>query len=122
MVDVLRRYPPSLAWLNSLGNKVLIIPGLVVMELLQGCRNRNETDGLLRWVSGHEIYWPTESDCNRALADFAFGRLSRKLSIPDVLIAECAVGLNLPLCTFNVKHLSDVPGLKTVQPYRKGAG
>ena len=121
MVDVLRRYPPAVEWLNALGRQVFIIPGLVVMELLQGCRNRAETDRLLEWISDHEIRWPTERDCHRALADFAFRRLNRKLAIPDALIAECAVGLGLPLYTFNVKHFSGIPGLRTIQPYRKQA-
>jgi len=34
MIDVLRRYPPALAWLTSLGTTQLALPGYVVMELI----------------------------------------------------------------------------------------
>ena len=119
MVDVLRRYPPALHWLHSLGSEVLIIPGFVVLELLKGCRNEHETATLLAWVGKFRIYWPTENDCNRALARLAFGRLSRRLSIPDLLIAETAVGLDLRLCTFNVKHFQYIrPGVIHFTPWR----
>jgi predicted nucleic acid-binding protein len=42
MVDIMRRHPPAVAWLDVLGTEVVGIPGLVAMELLQGCRNREE--------------------------------------------------------------------------------
>ncbi len=38
MVDILRRHGPAVAWLDSLGTAAVGIPGLVAMELLQGCR------------------------------------------------------------------------------------
>jgi predicted nucleic acid-binding protein len=37
MVDVVRNYPPAIAWLMGVG--AVGLPGLVAMELLQGCRN-----------------------------------------------------------------------------------
>jgi predicted nucleic acid-binding protein len=42
MIDILRCYEPAMAWLRSLGSEELALPGLVAMELLQGCRNRAE--------------------------------------------------------------------------------
>ena len=39
-IDILRGFPPSVAWLQGLGTSVLGLPGLVVMELLQGCQNK----------------------------------------------------------------------------------
>ena len=121
MVDLLRNYPPAVAWLDSVRRESLALPGYVALELLDGCASREETDWLLNFIQSYKILWPTARDCNRAIADFAVGRLSRKLGILDVLIAECAVGLNVPLLTFNVKHFRAVPGLKTVQPYVKAS-
>ncbi len=46
MVDILRGHPPAIAWLNGLGNTPLALPGLVAMELLQGCRNLAEQQRL----------------------------------------------------------------------------
>ena len=48
MIDVLRKYPPAITWLASLGSTALMLPGLVVMELIQGCRNRAEQDQVLQ--------------------------------------------------------------------------
>jgi len=45
MIDVMRRYAPAVAWLDSLDTETIGIPGLVAMELLQGCRNREENSG-----------------------------------------------------------------------------
>ena len=46
MVDIMRRHPPAVAWIDSLGAEEVGIPGLVAMELLQGCRNREEQQQL----------------------------------------------------------------------------
>lgn len=42
MIDLLHEYPPAVAWLDSLGEEEIILPGFVVMELIQGCRNKAE--------------------------------------------------------------------------------
>lgn len=42
MIDVLRGYDPALEWLRSLADEMIGLPGFVAMELLQGCRNRQE--------------------------------------------------------------------------------
>jgi len=59
MIDVLRRYPPALAWLTSLGTAQLALPGYVVMELIQGCRNKAEQDQLERALTAFQIVWPS---------------------------------------------------------------
>ncbi|MBI3681399.1 MAG: VapC toxin family PIN domain ribonuclease [Acidobacteria bacterium] len=119
MVDLLRGYPPAVAWVQSLRTEHFTLPGYVVLELLQGCSNQKETDHLLNAIAKYRVIWPTARDYSRALADFAVARLKQKIGILDVLIGECAVGLNLPLHTFNVKHFAPIPGLRTVQPYAK---
>jgi predicted nucleic acid-binding protein len=39
MIDVLGGFAPALTWLGTLGYAPIGLPGLVAMELLQGCRN-----------------------------------------------------------------------------------
>jgi predicted nucleic acid-binding protein len=58
MIDVLRRYPPALAWLTSLGAMGLALPGSVVMELTEGCRNRAEHDQLERTLTAIRLFGP----------------------------------------------------------------
>lgn len=119
MVDVMRRHGPAVAWLDSLGTEVIGIPGLVAMELLQGCRNREEQEQLERFLRPYQRYWPTQADCARAFADFAAYHLSHDLGILDALVAETAVGLSTELATFNTKHYSVVPNAQIVQPYER---
>ena len=117
MVDVMRRYEPAVVWLDSLGTEIIGIPGLVAMELLQGCRNREEQNRLVRFLRPYQRYWPTQLDCARAFDGFAEHHLSHDLGILDALIAETAVGLDTRLASFNTKHYSVVPNVKIVQPY-----
>jgi tRNA(fMet)-specific endonuclease VapC len=119
MVDVMRRHEPAVAWLDSLGAEVIGIPGLVAMELLQGCRNREEQNQLERLLRPHQRYWPSQADCARAFDDFAAYHLSHDLGILDALIAETAVGLSIELATFNTKHYSVVPNTLLTQPYQR---
>jgi predicted nucleic acid-binding protein len=47
MVDLLRQYPPATNWFDALDeDQKVVLPGYVVMELLQGCKNRAEQDRL----------------------------------------------------------------------------
>jgi predicted nucleic acid-binding protein len=118
MIDLERQYPPALAWFDSL-IEAPGLPGFVVLELLEGCRNKGEVARIQAQAAFFAVYWPTWSDCERAMATFARARLSHQLSIPDLMIAECAVGLGATLCTFNVRHFRAVTGLVTEQPYRR---
>jgi predicted nucleic acid-binding protein len=52
---------------------------------------------------------------------FARYHLKHGIGILDTLIGQIAVDLDLPLHTFNQKHYSAIPSLKTIQPYRKGS-
>ncbi len=122
MIDILSKYVPAKEWLVSLGEEELYIPGFVVMELMQGCRNKREIEGLRKELGRYWTFWPTYADCDRALKDFAQGYLSHGLGIMDALIGQCAVGLDAPLCTFNVKHFKAIGGLTIEQPYSRKVG
>ncbi len=116
-IDILRNHAPAVSWLQSLGSAPLGLPGLVMMELLQGCHNKAEQQRVEQFCQNHRLFWPTEPDCQRALQDFAAYHLSHNLGLLDALVARTAVGLNEPLATFNVKHYGVVTGLQTIQPY-----
>jgi predicted nucleic acid-binding protein len=41
MIDLLRQYLPATRWFDTLDDdEALLLPGYVVMELIQGCRNK----------------------------------------------------------------------------------
>lgn len=119
MVDVLRGYPPAIAWLESLGEEEIILPGFVVMELLQGCGDKAEQREVERRLASCKIAWPPSEACDEALSTFCQYHLSHNLGLLDALIGQLAVTLRLPLHTFNQKHYAVIDGLDTVQPYEK---
>ena len=119
MTDLLRNYPPAIAWLQSLQTTSIGIPGFVAMELIQGCRNRTEQQRVSRFLGSYTLYWPTETDCNHAFADFSQFYLSDNLGIIDSLIAHTAVGIGWPLVTFNRKHYRVIRSLNSIQPYTR---
>ena len=121
MVDVMRRHPPATGWLASLGTEAVGIPGLVAMELVQGCRDRGEQQQVEAFLRPYALYWPTQADCARTFDDFIAYHLSHNISILDALIAETAVGLNVELATFNEKHYGVVSVLQTSRPYARQA-
>jgi predicted nucleic acid-binding protein len=121
MVDVMRRHAAAVAWLDTLDSETIGIPGLVAMELLQGCRNRDEQRRVENVLRPYTLYWPSQTGCARAFNDFAAYHLSHTFGILDALIAQTAVGLNVELATFNTKHYDIVSGLLTVQPYTRDA-
>lgn len=118
LIDFQRKHPPALAWYQSL-TEMPLVPGLAIMELIQDAQNRNQVNEALRLVNPFPVVWPTEADCQQALADFIDFHLSHRLGLIDALIAACAVGRGATLCTFNVKHYRVVVGLVTEQPYTR---
>jgi predicted nucleic acid-binding protein len=119
MVDLMRGYEPAISWLNSLGAETVGIPGLVAMELIQGCRDRAEQQQVERALRAHVLYWPTERDCTSALDSFVEYHLSHGIGVLDALVAETAVGLGLQLATFNERHYHVIGALETIHPYAR---
>ena len=119
LVDVVRRYPPAMQWLEQLGSTEVTLPGFVVMELIEGCGSRVQQRRVERILESFKIVWPSEQTCERALKVFAHNYLAHGLGILDAVIGQIEVDLDVPLASFNQKHYSAIPGLKTVQPYSR---
>jgi len=75
MVDVLKGHVPARGWLASVTLQEIGIPGLVAMELLQGCRDAREQRRVERTLGTYPLYWPSGEDCARALTWFAACRI-----------------------------------------------
>lgn len=118
MVDVVRGYRPAVQWLASL-RSIPGLPGYVVMELMDACRDRAELAAVKRHLAPFPLYWPTEADSTRALETFARGKMTCGTGILDALIGECAVGLGATFCTFDVRHFKAISNLTTEQPYSR---
>jgi len=119
MVDVLRGYDPAIAWLTAVSDAEIGVPGMVAMELIQGCQNAREQKRIEKALNVYPLYWLDPQDSDRALKSFASHHLSHNIGLLDALIAETAIGMNAELVTFNVKHYNVLKELKTIQPYEK---
>ena len=118
LIDIQRGHEPAIAWFSGLTD-VPSVPGFVVMELVQDSQNIQQVRKALQLVAPLPVVWATEVDCARALSDFTTYHLSNSLGLLDALIAACAVGRGLTLCTFNVKHYRVGPNLAIAQPYAR---
>lgn len=116
LIDLLRNHQPAVEWFRGL-EETPSVPGIVVMELIQGCRNASEVQAVQTLVKPMRLAWPSEGDCQQALSDFSVRRLSHGMGLLDALIAATARGLVATLCTFNVAHYRSVPDLQVTQPY-----
>ena len=120
LIDLLRKYPPAMAWFDTLQeDEELMVSGYVFMELIQGCRNKVEQDSVQRELAPYGVVWLSQTDCDRALDVFTRYRLSHNAGLLDVLIGQTAVALGAPLQTFNQRHYGFIPGIQTTQPYSK---
>ena len=119
MVDLLRKYKPALRWLDSLNKEEIILPGFVAMELIQGCRDKQEQEKVEKELVNYRMAWPSAEIYNEVISVFTRFHLSHNLGIIDAIIGQMTVVLNLPLYTFNQKHYEAIPNIKTIQPYKK---
>lgn len=119
LVDILRKHPSAIEWLDSLDDEELVISGFVAMEEIQGCVNRREQLIVEQEISKFVIVWPTLDDCEIAFQIFSKFYLSSGLGIIDALIGQTAVSQNVPLCTFNTKHYRAIPSIRILQPYKR---
>lgn len=104
VVDVVRKVPPAVTWLNQVSNEVLAVSGSTVVELLAGCRNALEQQKLDRETALFQVVWLQGSRCDVALRNYRDLRLSHGIGVFDVFIGRTAIELGVPLHTFNAKH------------------
>ena len=126
LIDVSRRVPPAIAWFQEIlapqhgeAASELVVPGIVWLELIEGCRNKREIVRVSKLFQSIRIVWPDSSASDYAIALVKRFNLSHGLRKYDALVAVTALALDQPLHTFNVRHFRIVPGLKIVQPYSK---
>ena len=119
-IDVLRGLPQAAAWYATLPqNEIIILPGYVAMEVIGGTRDSKDLRDTERWVAACKVVWIEPSLCERAYQTLAQVHLRNAIGVLDILIAQVAISLRLPLHTLNQKHFDVVPGLTTVRPYTR---
>jgi len=117
LIDVLRGYPPSVEWLATLTETPAVV-SVCVMELIQGCRSKADLKAVEQLIAPLEVWYPTESEMQQALREFAARFLKTRLSVIDAIVGVVAQVRATPLCTFNTRHYKDFH-LELCQPYLK---
>ena len=118
IIDFFRGFPPALVWFSA-QSQSLVIPGFVALELYAGCANKNDQRDIRNKLVRFAILWPSIPTSSAMIDTFASAHLTHSLGILDALIAATALAHSLPLHTFNQKHFTAVPGLRTIQPYTR---
>jgi predicted nucleic acid-binding protein len=91
---------------------VLYIGSITQMELIVGCRNRDELKELNKFLERFEIIHLTENISNNAIDLLKAYRLSHGLLIPDALIEATAIYFDMPFLSKNQKDYRFIEGLK----------
>ena len=117
LIDVRRGRPEALAWMAGAASVPFAVPGIAVLEVLSGCRDRVDMAATSAWLDGFQVIWPEPEDWLAASRLLVQYRLSHGLDIGDAILGAMALRLNARLLTLNLKHFRAIPNLDAVAPY-----
>lgn len=119
LIDLSRGNVNAAEYINQerRANTPLFVSVISAMELVVGCRNKEEVQKIQKLVGEFTLLHlsPTTSATAYELV-LKFGK-SHGLAIPDALIAATAVANNLELTSDNVRHFSMISKLVVNHPY-----
>jgi hypothetical protein len=116
LIWYLRGNENAAEFLNGLAT--LDVSAVSYMELVQGCRNKQELERLKRDFAARQarVAAITEPICMRAMTLLEAHFLDDGLQMADALIAATALELRTAVVTANVKHFQVIDQL-AVQPF-----
>jgi predicted nucleic acid-binding protein len=90
------------------------ISAVTYMELVQGCRNKQELDRIKKGLAlcQTEIVPVSAAISDRAIQLIETYALSHGVQLGDALIAATALERNLTVLTANTKHFGSIDGLR----------
>ena len=90
---------------------------LTRMELIQGCRNRNEIARVKAFASENlsAILYPDEDTIHRATRLLGDHALPDGLRVVDALLAASALNADYAVATGNVRHYRPIRGLRLIE-------
>jgi predicted nucleic acid-binding protein len=106
LIWYLRGHEKARRFINDVAHERRMLSSLTVMELLQGCRNRQEARDVKAFVSENMslVVHPDETISRRAIALVEQYAFSHGLRVVDAIIAASALETGSALATANVKH------------------
>jgi predicted nucleic acid-binding protein len=117
LIDVGRGVGEAIAYPERLEtNSQLAISAVTQMELIVGCRNKNELHDLEKFLNRFQLFKIGEAVSDQATALLRQYRLSHGLLIADALIAATALVENSPLVSKNQRDYGFIDDLNLL-PY-----
>ncbi len=104
LIDYQRGFPAAAAWLRANKASTFVIPGIVAMELVVGCRDKDDLRITQAFLKRFTVAWPDASEMFVAYELLITYRLAYGVGIPDCLIAAMMMQRQGQLFTFNLKH------------------
>jgi predicted nucleic acid-binding protein len=116
LIDVARGNPRAVAFMKELSDQVSLNISIVTqMELLVGCRNKEEQKSLDTFLSNFRIIELNAEISLQAVSFLKEYRLSHGLLIADALIAATASWAGISLVTRNLKDYRFIAGLELME-------
>ncbi|MCC6699554.1 MAG: type II toxin-antitoxin system VapC family toxin [Candidatus Hydrogenedentes bacterium] len=113
LVDILRGRSDAAETLDHISSTDSLATSIVTrMELVSGCRNRDELGEVGRLLRRFEVIPVNEAVSESAAGLLEEYRLSHGLLIPDAFIAATAMHHDAALLTRNIKHFAYLSELK----------
>ncbi len=117
LVDVARGHQPSIEYLQAaLGHLDIGISVITQLELLVGCRNKQEQRHIDRFLGQFRILALDTAISDLAVDLIRRHRLRNGLLLPDALIAATALAAGVSIVTRNTKHYRFIDGLALSTP------
>jgi len=113
LVDVERKNAEAVAFLARLeSERRSAISVVTEMELIVGCRSKNELRSLQQFIRRFQVYMLTPPIAQAAVDLLRQYRLSHGLLVADALIAATALSIPAPLVTANRKDFDFIGELE----------
>jgi predicted nucleic acid-binding protein len=119
LIDVLRGTPAAQTWLSALDHTIFEVPGIVAMEIVCGCRDKQELARCLKLVRSFGLIWADRAESAMAFDYLIAYWLSHSLGIADCVIAAIVKSRSAILYSFNAKHFRAIPDLDVREPYQR---
>ena len=113
LIDAALTNSKAINYLEKIETHSLLSVSIVTqMELLVGCRDKNELLKTECFLKRFHVISLNEIMCETAIHLLRCYRLSHGLHIPDSLIASTAISLNIPFASKNQKHFRIIKNLQ----------
>ena len=117
LIDTTRGVLDAVSYLQRHAQQsTLVVSTVTQLELLIGCRNRNEQRTTSRFLQRFEVIRLSEQIADMAVDLILQYRLSHGLLLADALVAATARSLDIPLATKNQRDYRFMAGLQLL-PY-----